>query len=183
MIAAELAHRLGADLGFGSAEEIWTEIRRVSPAHGGISLADLAREADGVLAGRPESMRPGRPGTVAFPETAYEAPAIDAYSLRLVTRRKLYDRGTAVVSAPSLVGLAGSSTLALNPDDVVRIGITDGDRVKVTSSKGSITTAVTFDATVPTGTVVLDWNLGDPSPRALIDADAPVTEVRVETTS
>ena len=37
--------------------------------------------------------------------------------------------------------------------------------------------------TVPAGTVVLHWNLGDPSPRALIDASAPVTEVRVETTS
>ena len=30
---------------------------------------------------------------------------------------------------------------------------------------------------------VLDWNLGDPSPRSLIDATAPVTEIRVETTS
>ncbi|HRA34288.1 MAG TPA: molybdopterin dinucleotide binding domain-containing protein, partial [Acidimicrobiales bacterium] len=78
---------------------------------------------------------------------------------------------------------AGSSSLSGNPDDLTRIGIAEGTRVKVTSSKGSLTVPATFDATVPAGTVVLHWNLGDPSPRALIDASAPVTEVRVETTS
>jgi hypothetical protein len=30
---------------------------------------------------------------------------------------------------------------------------------------------------------VLSWNQGEPSPTALIDVAAPVTEVRVETTS
>ena len=68
-------------------------------------------------------------------------------------------------------------------EPVTRIGVTDGTRVKVTSSKGSLITPVRFDATVPVGTAVLDWNLGDPSARSLIDATTAVTEVRVETTS
>jgi predicted molibdopterin-dependent oxidoreductase YjgC len=182
MIAAELAFRLGADLGFASAEEIWAEIQKVSSAHAGISLAKLAAEADGVLAGRGTGAG-SRPARAELPAADYEAPAIDSYSLRLVTRRRLYDRGTLVSHSPSLAGLAGTSSLAVNPDDLVRIGVTDGGRVKVTSSKGSLTTPVRFDATVPVGTAVLDWNQGDPSPRGLIDADATVTEVRVETTS
>ena len=70
-----------------------------------------------------------------------------------------------------------------NPEDLKRLGVTSGDTVKVTSSRGSLTTAVTADAVVPPGTVSLPWNLGEPSPSALIDATAAVTEVRVETTS
>ena len=33
------------------------------------------------------------------------------------------------------------------------------------------------------GYLLMRWNQGDPSPSELIDATAPVTEVRVETTS
>jgi formate dehydrogenase major subunit len=184
MIAAELAFRLGADLGFTSVDDIWTEIQRVSAAHSGITLAALAEEIDGLLAGRPGATGAGaKPAPVELPDTTYEAPAIDAYSLRLVTRRRLFDRGTMVSHAPSLAGLAGGSSLAVNPDDLTNIGVTDGAKVKVTSSKGSLVTPVRFDATVPVGTAVLDWNLGDPSARALIDATTAVTEVRVETTA
>ena len=183
-IAAELAFRLGADLGFTSVDEIWAEIQQVSTAHAGITLADLASKVDGVLVGLPDVDRSAkRPAMVGFEAQGFEVPAIDNYSLRLVTRRRLYDKGTLVSNAPSLAGLAGESSLAVNPDDLTRIGITDGSRVKVTSSKGSITTPVHFDLSVPVGTAVLTWNQGDPSPRGLIDATAPVTEVRVETTS
>jgi NADH-quinone oxidoreductase subunit G len=184
MIAAELANRMGADLGFTSVEEIWAEIQRLSTAHAGVTLAELTATVDGVLVGRPDRPRSAkRPAMVQFLGADHPAPPLDAYSLRLVTSRKLYDHGTHVGHAPSLAGLAGSSALSVNPDDLTRIGIADGTRVKVTSSKGTLTVPATFDATVPPGTAVLHWNLGDPSPRGLIDATAAVTEVRVETTS
>ena len=184
MIAAELTHLLGGDLGFTSVDEIFAEVQQLSTAHAGITLAELASEADGVLVGRPDRARSQRrPAMVQFLGADHEAPSLDAYSLRLVTRRKLFDRGTQIGHAPALAGLAGGSTLSVNPDDLTRIGISDGTRVKVTSSRGSLVAPATFDATVPAGTVVLHWNLGDPSPRGLIDATAAVTEVRVETTS
>ena len=41
MIAAELASRLGADLGFESIEQIWDEIERLAPSHPGITAARL----------------------------------------------------------------------------------------------------------------------------------------------
>ncbi len=264
MIAAELAFRLGADLGFTSAAEVWTEIEQVSPAHAGLTLAALADEPDGLLAGRPtpapaqpetevdatpdgedavaageamaagnaaEAADPpeakeaavtaaaeaesvavaadadatdedgpersqatgtggtgaeptgGRPDLVAFAAPTFSAPPLDAYSLRLVTVRRLYDRGTLVAHAPSLAGLAGASALTANPTDLERLGVPPGGTVKVSSAKGALTTPVHPDATVPPGTVVLSWSQGDPSPAVLIDAGAPVTEVRLETTT
>ena len=214
MIAAELAFRLGADLGVSSAEELWEEIEELSTAHAGLTLAALAANPDGLLAGRGlveplaaagavvdedpaeaeaeaqpdadvevEVPGPSRPAMVEFEAIAFEAPSLDNYSLRLVTRRKLYDKGTVVAHAPSLSGLAPGPMLTANPDDLHRLGVAAGDQVKVTSSKGSLTAAVRPEATVPAGTVVLLWNQGDPSPTALIDAASAVTEVRVETTS
>jgi NADH-quinone oxidoreductase subunit G len=48
VIAAELGWRLGVDLGVSSVEEIWEEIRRVSPLHAGVDRDALAG-TDGVV--------------------------------------------------------------------------------------------------------------------------------------
>ena len=208
MIAAELAFRLGADLGITSAAEAWTEIERVSAVHAGISLELLADHPDGLVAGRAPSQAdatadepavddaavaaddapppgPARPEPVAF-RSPGALPAnlpVDAYSLRLVTDRRLYDRGTLVASAPSLAGLAAPGVLSANPADLGRLGVAAGDRVKVISPTGSITAPVAPDAAVPQGTVVMAWNHDGTSPGEIIDAGAAVTEIRVETTS
>ena len=87
MIAAELAVLLDGDLGFGSAAEIWTEIEAVSTAHAGMTLAALRSPGghDGLLAGSGDVA--GRPAMLRFEPggTAAETPALDAYSLRLVS--------------------------------------------------------------------------------------------------
>lgn len=57
------------------------------------------------------------------------------------------------------------------------------DAVKLTSARGSLVVAVAADATVPAGTITMRLAQGDPSPTVLIDAAAPVTEVRLETTT
>ncbi|MBW3581212.1 MAG: NADH-quinone oxidoreductase subunit NuoG [Actinobacteria bacterium] len=53
MIAAELAWRLGGDLGFTSEDEVWDEIERLAPSHHGLTRARLASAEgfDGLLAG------------------------------------------------------------------------------------------------------------------------------------
>jgi NADH-quinone oxidoreductase subunit G len=66
MIAAELAFRLGGDLGFDHLGAIWDEIEQVAPSHRGITSALLARRsaADGVIAPLAGSDSLGRePGT------------------------------------------------------------------------------------------------------------------------
>jgi anaerobic selenocysteine-containing dehydrogenase len=121
------------------------------------------------------------PSFIGFVGTTYEAPAVDAYSLRLVTYRKLFDLGTMVQAAPSLAGLAAGAAIAANPTDLDRLGVGPADRVKLSSARGSITATITPDASVPVGTVAMAIDQGDPSPTALIDASSAVTEIRVET--
>jgi predicted molibdopterin-dependent oxidoreductase YjgC len=223
-IAAELAYRLGADLGLESTEQIGEEIERVAPAFAGL-LHDLAAPggADGVLVSLPsrsngETAGETTDGTadetkgetkgetedetvdepaaesvagatdpaagivgVSLPDwRVIDPPLLDAYSLRLVVRRKLYDRGTLVQHSPSLAGLAERATLRLHPQDFDRLGIVPGDDVRLTSSRGHVTVAARPDPAVPRGVAVLDANKAGGRANVLIDANAPVTDVRVE---
>jgi len=52
MIAAELAARLGGDLGVASVGDLWDEIERLSPAHAGITgtALDAPANRDGIVA-------------------------------------------------------------------------------------------------------------------------------------
>ena len=82
--------------------------------------------------------------------------------------------------SPSLADLAERATLRLNPQDFDRLGIVSGDDVRVTSSRGHVTVATRRDSAVPRGVAVLDANKAGGRANVLIDANAPVTDVRVE---
>jgi NADH-quinone oxidoreductase subunit G len=222
-VAADLAFRLGADLGLESTEQIGEEIDAIAPAFAGL-LHDLASPGgeDGVLVSLPArrngetpdepaaepaaaaddsaAAEPGptesgttepsagtegssaapRPGIPVSAWRVIDPPLLDAYSLRLVVTRKLYDRGTLVQHSPSLAGLAEPATLRLNPQDFDRLGIVSGDDVRVTSSRGHVTVATRPDPAVPRGVAALDANKAGGRANVLIDANTPVTDIRVE---
>jgi anaerobic selenocysteine-containing dehydrogenase len=141
---------------------------------------DGSAEADGDEATEPEA--PAKPAILEFsaPPGMPEAPPNDAYSLRLVATRKLYDQGTLVQHAQSIAGLAPSSTtVRVHPQDFEHLGMAPGDRARATSARGSIVLAVQPDAGVPRGSAVVGFNVGSPV-GDLIDASLPLTEIRLE---
>jgi NADH-quinone oxidoreductase subunit G len=75
MIAAELAFRLGGDLGLDSVEAIWDEIERLAPSHRGITRARLASAEglDGILAGGVAEV-PSEPSRPSMAQT--DAPGV-----------------------------------------------------------------------------------------------------------
>jgi NADH-quinone oxidoreductase subunit G len=114
-----------------------------------------------------------------------EAPAHDAYSLRLVAARHLYDRGAAVEASPSLRALVETANVRANPYDLDRIGAPDGAEVSVRSSRAAVVLRCIADAAVTKGTVAIGLNLDAPGvadrvAARLMDLDAVVTEVRME---
>ncbi len=194
MIAAELAARLDADLGLESVDGIWQEISELSPAHAGMTKLALELNPDGIIGPvTPEAppadaavvhLPPPRPSMLGWSEgPAFTPPSWDAYSLRLVAVRKLYDHGTAVQQSASLAGLAEHRPLRLSPYDFERLGVASGDQVRISSAKGAATIEVVPDSTVPRGLakLVIDQSTGLVG--QLIDVTQPVCDVRVETTS
>jgi len=125
------------------------------------------------------------PATVTLPAApSVAAPLRDAYAHRLVVTRKLYDHGTLVQHSPAIAALAApSSPLRLNPADLDRLGIASGDRVRVTSERGSLTIDVVADSGVPKNVAALVLDQAGGAAGQLLTAGSLVTDIRVETQS
>ena len=170
-IAVELAERLGTDLGFTSVDDVLAELGEVSPVHVGITpeaLVEATRE--GVLV--EGSLVTDRPAPTSV-------PGRDGYGLRLVVDRSMYDAGVLVSHSPSLASLAPGTRAGLEPTDLARHGIADGEVIDLISARSTIQVVVVADAGVARGTVHIRANQPDVVATALLDATVPVTEVRV----
>jgi NADH-quinone oxidoreductase subunit G len=226
VIAADVAFRLGADLGVESIADIQREVERLAVSHRGLTPELLGQNwaADGLVVPlrpddlargegtpvsiegvteppEPDSTEPGSSEPDATesesPETAADSgppplrfsppanqtqpPPVDAYSFRLVARRSLYDNGTLVQHAQSLAGLAPGGTLRLHGWDFDRLGIETGGRVRVSSATASVVVEAVPDPGVPKGVAAIAVNQPGSTIAELIDAGAPITEIRVET--
>jgi formylmethanofuran dehydrogenase subunit D len=89
-----------------------------------------------------------------------------------------------VSSTPSLAALATGVALVVHPSDLGRIGVdAEGDDVRVTSSRGTITVPVMADAATAPGTAFMAFaQRGEVGPNDVVDIASSVTELRVETT-
>ncbi len=141
--------------------------------------ADAADAADAPEVSTPTG--PARPNLVSYSASpSTQAPPLDAYSLRLVATRRLYDLGTATQHSPSMAGLSSDNTVRLHPHDFDRLGIDAGATVSLTAAGGSIKLPAHPDGGVPKGSAAVLVNQPGPVVGALIDAGNLVTDVRVE---
>jgi NADH-quinone oxidoreductase subunit G len=106
---------------------------------------------------------------------------VDAYALRLVAGRTLYGSDQVVVASPSLARLARGARLLIHPYDRDRLGVADGQQVRVTTGRGSVELHVQGDPDTPQGTAFVAINQAGPGAGDLIDLSQPVTDLRVET--
>jgi NADH-quinone oxidoreductase subunit G len=108
---------------------------------------------------------------------------VDAYALRLVAGHTLYGSEDVVAATPALAALVPETALGLNAKDRDRLGVDEGDVVRVTSLGGSIDLPVRDDPHTEPGSAFVAVNRAGPGAPDLIDVTAPVTELRVETVS
>jgi anaerobic selenocysteine-containing dehydrogenase len=107
---------------------------------------------------------------------------VDAYALRVVAARTLYGADRAVLESPSLAAFAPrDAVLLVSRTDRDRIGVADGDRVRVTSARATVELPVVADARIPQGVAFLPANRAGVGIGDLVDPDAAVTDLRVET--
>jgi NADH-quinone oxidoreductase subunit G len=171
MIAAELAELLGGDLGVSSVDDVTEAIAANVPGFADATVAALLTARDGIVCR----------GTL--PAATARLVTIDArnsYDFRLVVSRKLYDAAIGTAKSPSLAHLAMGSELRLHPLDIERVGSNEGADVKVISKRASMVFKVVADESVVRGSAWVPFNQPGPNIGELIDASAPVTDVRVE---
>ncbi len=181
-----------ADTGTGSRETAATEEPVVIDPMGTPGLLETAAQgvpATEVAAAHPEGLGSGgrddggpRPPLLAFSTPAdFSPPPLDAYSLRLVSRRTLYGKATLVQSSPSLAHLAPAATARVNPHDLERLIGGTGSRLRVRSRRATLVMEAVADVGVPRGSISIPFNAIGAGAGELIEVGRPVVEVRVET--
>ena len=171
MIAGDLALHLGYDLGFASHDDITSAIAARVPAYAAATAAAVDADPEGVLA-------------VGFdrelPTVAVDDAPPSGYDYRLVVSRKLYDRAVLTSMSPSLAKLAVGAGAHVHPLDLDRVGEAEGVEVRLISAKGSVVMPLVADDSVQRGTIWAPFNQAGADITELVDAEAAVTDVRIE---
>ncbi|MCA9679238.1 MAG: molybdopterin-dependent oxidoreductase [Myxococcales bacterium] len=186
-IVFEIARRLGADWGAPDPEAVWDELRRVSPAHAGMSYARL-EELGGIQWPCWDDQHPGelflhsrlweRPVVgprAGFHPCTHEPPieALDAeYPLRLTTGRRLSEYNTGVQSGAYANPLRRRETLDISPEDAARLGVGEGEVVRVSSRRGAVDVPIHLDDALRPGLTFMTFHFPDDVATNLITIDA-----------
>ena len=166
-IFADLAERLGDDRwGRPTAEDLWEELRTVSPMHAGMSWERIEAEG-GIQWPCPDEDHPGSPflhgrlwerpagGRLAPFSCVDDRPPAEAlddqYPLRLTTGRALDSYNTGVQTDTYDSPIRSGQALDLSSTDAVALGVAAGDRVRVSSRRGTIEMTVAVDPHLPVG--------------------------------
>ncbi|MGI9610169.1 MAG: hypothetical protein ACR2NL_07725, partial [Acidimicrobiia bacterium] len=174
MIAADIAHAAGGDLGFSRLVELQSDLSATVPGFGSVNW-----ETDGVGADGP-IISTRRGWQLTLRETAPIPPA-DDYGLRLVVDRKLWDNGTMTSSSASLSNLVDDAVLTLAPSDLKRLGGTSGQEVQLSIVGGASHTLIAYaDARIPAGVAHVPFGVNGIQAQELLTADEPVIDVRVQ---
>ena len=175
-IIFDIARGLGHDWGEPSAEAVWEEVRRLSPVHRGMSYARL--EAEGGLQWPCyDETHPGElflhsrlwedpvPGNRApFVPVEHDPPVdrlSDDFPIRLTTGRHLDSYNTGVQTGGYRYPRRRGETLDLSPEDVARLGLAAGERVRVVSRRGFVEAPVRSDPGLRPGLAFMTLHFQD----------------------
>ena len=152
-ILSLLASRLGHKWGTPGAEEVWDELRSLSPMHGGMSY-DRLESMGGIQWPCPDLEHPGTQllhgdlwedplprSAVPFIPTVWAPPVdelSDEFPIRLTTGRRLDSYNTGVQTGGYGSPLRDRGSIEVSPEDGESLGVAEGDRVRVRSRRGAI---------------------------------------------
>jgi formate dehydrogenase alpha subunit len=190
LITCQIARRMGAKgFDFEHPSQIMDEIARLTPGYGGISYERL--EGGGLQWPCPTKEHPGTPilhtsqftrGRGRFIPLEYRPPQElpdDDYPLLLTTGRRLfhYHTGTMTRKVAGLNIFMGEERVQINPEDAGRLGIGDGDRIRVISRRGEVTAGTEITRVVPAGVVFMTFHFAE-TPTNILTSHAvdPVTK-------
>jgi len=175
-IIFDMARHMGVEWGAPDAERVWNELRAVSPVHAGMSYARLAAEGglqwpcydeahpgEAFLHGRLWERPVGGP-RAPFSVVAHELPVEaldDEYPLRLTTGRRLAEYNTGVQTAGYASPVRRGETIDVSPEDAARLGLQEGQAVRVRSRRGAVVAPVHIDHALRPGLTFMTLHFPD----------------------
>jgi formate dehydrogenase major subunit len=207
-IIVQLAERLGMDWGEVSAEAAWEELRTLSPMHAGMSYERL-EALDGIQWPCPDESHPGtlflhgrlwefddpeKQGRKAPFSVVVDDPPVDAldadFPLRMTTGRRLDSYNTGVQTSGYTSPLRRPESIEISPEDAAALGVVEGERVRVSSRRGTVEAPVHIDHGLRPGLTFMTLHFPDQveTNKLTIEANDPksgtaefkATAVRIE---
>jgi len=169
-IIQDLSTRLGYPMHYSSPEEVFEEIRQLTPSYAGITYERLA--AEGLQWPCPTEEHPGTQflhkdrftkGKGTFTAIDFKPPAetVDQdYPMWLTTGRVFmhYHTGTMTRVSPTLHHELEEGYVEMNPADAKQMHIKDGERVQVSSRRGTIQIKAKVKDTINRGVVFIPFH-------------------------
>ncbi len=172
-IIIEIARRMGFDIGrYESPEEIFNEIAKAAHIFGGINYKRI--EKHGIQWPCPDENHPGtstlfldrfntpsgKARIFAVDHKSQSEEPCNRFPLVLNSGRLLYHYHSSTMSRKSdlLNSYVNEAYIIINPVDALNIGIKDGDRVKVSSPRGSLETTARVNEEVLAGETFMPWH-------------------------
>lgn len=192
-IICDLAARLGHDWKYADSEEVWNELRALSPDHFGMTYERL-EELQGIqwpcpsegrveppfLHGRLWEKDPERRGRAAPFGPVKHSPPVDVldelYPIRMTTGRRLDSYNTGVQSSGFASPLRRGEYIELSPEDAARYGVTAGEDVTISSRRGAVTAPVWIDPGLRAGLAFMTMHFPDEvdTNQLTIEATCPI---------
>jgi formate dehydrogenase major subunit len=186
-ILFDLARRLGHDWGQPSAERVWNEVRTLSPMHAGMSYARL-EASRGLQWPCYDENHPGelflhsrlwewplKGPRVAFVPVEHDPPVerlSPEFPLRLTTGRRLDEFNTGVQTSGYRSPLRRGESIDMAPDDAARLGVREGEVVRVSSRRGTVEVPVRLDDGLRPGLTFMTLHFPDDVATNLLTIDA-----------
>jgi len=187
VILCDLARALGHDWGHPTSEQVWDELRCLSPNHTGMSYRHL-EELGGIQWPCHDEQHPGEPflhgrlweepvqGRKAPFHAVENDPPADKitadFPIRLTTGRRLESFNTGVQTGQYRSPLRFGETLDLHPDDGRRYDVSAGERVRVVSRRGAVEAPVRFDLSLRPGLAFMTLHFPDEVDTNVLTIDA-----------
>jgi formate dehydrogenase (NADP+) alpha subunit len=195
-IVCDVATAVGYPMAYASTAEIHDEMRGLTPSYAGISYSRL-RAGAALHWPCPSEDHPGTPilhretftrGRGQFHPAGYRPPdevTDAAFPMVLTTGRMLehYHTGTMTRRSAGLHGLVPGPFVEVSAADAIGIGVKDGDRVRVTSRRGSIALPARVGSRVDQGVVFIPFHFREAAANVLTnpacDPVAGIPELKV----
>jgi formate dehydrogenase major subunit len=189
-IIQEVSNRFGYPMAYDSPEAVMREIAFLTPSYGGITYDRL--EGEGLQWPCPTAEHPGTKflhegmfsrGKGLFHPIEYRPPAEtvdEEFPFWLSTGRVFahYHTATMTRNSPSLDAEIREGYLEVHPEDAERLGVLPGDRVAVTSRRGTITAKTAVTDRVQQGLVFMPFHFIESNANVLTNpAHDPIAKI------
>ncbi len=189
LILSELMETMGYPASYAHPQEIFDEMRQLTPAYAGITYERLENES--LQWPCPTTDHPGTPilhvggsmrGQARFVPADYRPPAElpdAAYPLVLTTGRVVahYHTGTMTRRCWGLRGVAPYEEVEIHPNDAAALGIADGEPISVSSRRGEVQAVAKVTTRVSPGLVFMTFHYSESSGNMLTNSACdPITQ-------